>query len=76
MWTSKYTARRTARHKGFTLIEVLVSIAIFASLSVAAYQVVSQVQRSDVLSQEKIQRLNELQRAMVMMDNDLSLIHI
>ncbi|MEF1342145.1 type II secretion system minor pseudopilin GspI, partial [Vibrio rotiferianus] len=42
----------------------------FASLSVAAYQVVSQVQRSDVLSQEKIQRLNELQRAMVMMDND------
>ncbi|MEF1342144.1 prepilin-type N-terminal cleavage/methylation domain-containing protein, partial [Vibrio rotiferianus] len=25
MWTSKYTARRTARHKGFTLIEVLVS---------------------------------------------------
>lgn len=70
MWTSKYTARRTTRHKGFTLIEVLVSIAIFASLSVAAYQVVSQVQRSDVLSQEKIQRLNELQRAMVMMDND------
>ncbi|NOH46710.1 type II secretion system protein GspJ [Vibrio rotiferianus] len=70
MWTSKYTVRRTTRHKGFTLIEVLVSIAIFASLSVAAYQVVSQVQRSDVLSQEKIQRLNELQRAMVMMDND------
>ncbi|MDW1913489.1 type II secretion system minor pseudopilin GspJ, partial [Vibrio sp. 707] len=60
--------RRAA--KGFTLIEVLVSIAIFASLSVAAYQVVSQVQRSNELSQERTQRLNELQRAMVMMDND------
>lgn len=52
------------------MIEVLVSIAIFASMSVAAYQVVSQVQRSNVLSQERTQRLNELQRAMVMMDND------
>ncbi len=58
------------RVKGFTLIEVLVSIAIFASLSVAAYQVVSQVQRSNLLSQERTARLNELQRAMVMMDND------
>ncbi len=56
--------------KGFTLIEVLVSIAIFASLSVAAYQVVSQVQRSNLMSQERTARLNELQRAIVMMDND------
>lgn len=55
---------------GFTLIEVLVSIAIFASLSVAAYQVVSQIQRSNLLSQERTARLNELQRTMVMMDND------
>ena len=57
-------------NRGFTLIEVLVSIAIFSSMSVAAYQVVSQVQRSNVQSQERTQRLNELQRAMVMMDND------
>lgn len=61
---------KRSRGKGFTLIEVLVSIAIFASLSVAAYQVVSQVQRSNLLSQERTARLNELQRNMVMMDND------
>ncbi|MCR9886249.1 type II secretion system minor pseudopilin GspJ [Vibrio alginolyticus] len=71
MWRNNYPRANTRqRVKGFTLIEVLVSIAIFASLSVAAYQVVSQVQRSNALSQERTQRLNEIQRAMVMMDND------
>ncbi|USD65183.1 type II secretion system minor pseudopilin GspJ [Vibrio sp. SCSIO 43136] len=58
------------RSQGFTLIEVLVSIAIFASLSVAAYQVVSQIQRSNEVSQEKTQRIEQLQRSLVFMDND------
>ncbi|KGK10043.1 type II secretion system minor pseudopilin GspJ [Vibrio navarrensis] len=64
------SASKRKRQQGFTLIEVLVSIAIFATLSVAAYQVVNQVQRSNQLSQERSARLNELQRAVVMMDND------
>ncbi|CAH0524374.1 type II secretion system minor pseudopilin GspJ [Vibrio hippocampi] len=58
------------KQKGFTLIEVLVAIAIFASLSVAAYQVVNQVQRSNELSQVRSQRLQEIQRAFVYMDSD------
>ena len=51
--------------RGFTLIEVLVSIAIFATLSMAAYQVVNQVQRSNELSIERSARLNQLQRSLV-----------
>ena len=71
MWrNNRFNAAKRRSPQGFTLIEVLVSIAIFASLSVAAYQVVAQVQRSNALSQEKTQRLNEIQRAIVMMDND------
>lgn len=62
------THRRAIR--GFTLIEVLVAMAIFASLSVAAYQVVNQVQRSNELSQERSTRLQEVQRAFVYLDSD------
>ena len=53
------------RSTGFTLIEVLVAIAIFASLSVGAYQVLNQVQRSNEVSIERSERLKELQRALV-----------
>ena len=58
------------RSTGFTLIEVLVAIAIFASLSVGAYQVLNQVQRSNEVSIERSERLKELQRALVFLDND------
>ncbi|MGO2509297.1 MAG: type II secretion system minor pseudopilin GspJ [Vibrio hibernica] len=56
--------------RGFTLIEVLVAIMVFASLSLGAYQVVNQVQRSNQVSLDKTERLQELQRAMIVMDND------
>lgn len=61
---------RRKNAQGFTLIEVLVAIAVFASLSLAAYQVVNQVQLSNAQSLEKTARLQELQRALVFMDND------
>lgn len=61
---------RVQAARGFTLIEVLVAIAIFASISVGAYQVLNQVQRSNELSLERSERLKTLQRALVFMDND------
>lgn len=71
MWPNKSTAwRNKSTAHGFTLIEVLVAMAIFASLSVAAYQVLYQVQQSNQVSAQREARLSELQRAMVIMDAD------
>ncbi len=46
------------------------AIAIFASLSIGAYQVLNQVQRSNELSLQNTQRLNEINRAFVFLDAD------
>ena len=70
MSQSKGACATRSKTKGFTLIEVLVSIAIFATLSVAAYQVVNQIQRSNEVSIERSARLNALQRSLVILDND------
>ena len=70
MSQNKRACATRSKTKGFTLIEVLVSIAIFATLSVAAYQVVNQIQRSNEVSIERSARLNALQRSLVILDND------
>ncbi len=57
-------------HRGFTLIEVLVAIAVFASLSVAAYTVLNQVQRSNAQSLVTTERLEQFQKAWAIIDSD------
>ena len=59
-------------NKGFTLLEVLVAIAIFAVLSLAAYQILQGVLRSGEISKEHSNALTELQRAMLIIDQDFS----
>jgi general secretion pathway protein J len=58
--------------KGFTLLEVLVAIMIFAMMSLAAYQVLQGVLRSSEISKIHSERLTELQRAMLIIEQDFT----
>ena len=57
---------------GFTLLEVLLALVIFAILSLSAYAVLQGVLRNDEVSRAKIARLSELQRAMTTLSRDFT----
>lgn len=63
--------RRDAR--GFTLIEVLVALAIFGILSVMAYQALGQTFANADLLNERMNRLRAIQQAVRVLGNDLRL---
>ena len=60
------------KHKntGFTLIEVLIAITIFSTLSFAAYQILQGVLRSGDISKVHDLRLIEVQRGMLLIERD------
>jgi general secretion pathway protein J len=62
--SNKYTS-------GFTLIEILVAMAIFTIIGLASTGVLTSVINSDQLSSERFAKLEELQRAMLTIERDL-----
>ena len=58
------------KNNGFTLIEILIAIAIFAMLSLAAYQILQGVLRSGEISKSHDTRLIEIQRGMLLIERD------
>ncbi len=58
--------------KGFTLLEILIAISIFSLLSLAAYQILQGVLRSGEISKDHSERLTELQRAMLIIEQDFT----
>ena len=64
--------RRLKQQQGFTLIEILVAVAIFGLLSVAAYTVLDAGMRSQANSEPRLQQLAELQRFMHSLSKDIN----
>jgi len=66
--------RHMPRHSasGFTLLEVLVAMAIMALLSLSAYEVLQGVLTSDQVGAERLDSLQALQRTMLRLDQDVN----
>jgi len=56
---------------GFTLIEILVAMAIFTIIGLASTGVLTSVINSDQLSSKRFEQLEELQRAMLTIERDI-----
>lgn len=58
--------------RGFTLLEMLVAVAVFAVISVMAYAGLDSVMVAKVQTEKHAERLSELQMAMLMLERDIS----
>ncbi len=63
--------RAGKRHHGFTLLEVLVAIGIFSIIGLSSYHVLELVISSGATTAIHSQTLSRLQRAMLLIGNDL-----
>lgn len=64
-------ARRTSRTRGFTLLELLVAIAIFAFVGVMALTGYTQLQKQSEYQAQRLERVREVQRAVQTIAQDL-----
>lgn len=58
--------------QGFTLLEVLIAISIFALMSLASYQILQGVIKSGEISKRHNQELLKIQRAMLIIEQDFT----
>ena len=56
---------------GFTLLEVLIAIAIFSVISMASFSIFQTVLNSDTVTKERTERINELQRGFIIIERDM-----
>ena len=59
------------RNKGFTLLEILISLAIFTLIGFASHAVLTTVMDTEKISAERFDKLQSLQRAMSIIERDL-----
>lgn len=68
---TRRAASRRARVHGFTLMEVMVAISIFALIGVASYRVLSAVAQTDERLALRVERLRSINRAFWLLQQDI-----
>ena len=61
-----------SQQRGFTLLEVLLAVSIFALVSIAGVTVLQTAIKSDEGTQSKTERIHQLQRAFIMIERDFN----
>ena len=64
--------RKRGASSGFTLLEVLIAIAIFSVISLTSFTVFDTVLTGDEASKAQTNRLNELQRGFLILERDIT----
>ncbi|GAA6183932.1 MULTISPECIES: type II secretion system minor pseudopilin GspJ [Alteromonadaceae] len=59
------------KQRGFTLIEIMIAVAIFTLIGIASTSVMTAVIDSDELSENRFEKLQTLQRAMLTIERDM-----
>ncbi|NRA83393.1 MAG: type II secretion system minor pseudopilin GspJ [Gammaproteobacteria bacterium] len=62
---------KITRQHGFTLIEIMIAIAIFALIGLASHQVLFSVLTSDEISMNAVQRIKQTQRTYQLIQTDI-----
>jgi general secretion pathway protein J len=60
------------QHKGFTFIEMLLAMGIFALVGLASVSLLSSVTESDVAAKQAAERLAQIQRFFLLLERDLA----
>ena len=64
-------ARNHASERGFTLIELVIALAIFAIISLAAFSVLSTTQQTSVMNDQTVQLQRNVRLAMDLIARDI-----
>jgi len=67
----KALTRQSYSSTGFTLLEVIIAIALFSMISLSSFTIFNTVIKSDESSKAKTTRINELQRGFLLIERDL-----